>query len=144
MRDHGGNLDEAKARFGAGDWIDLSTGINRRPWSIPEMDAGVWRNLPTRAAQAALLAQARQAWHVGPEAGGIALGGAQAAIQMVPCLRPTGRAAVLGLTYNEHAACLERVGWTVTLVSGSGQNMGVMRRVFCLRRSADHRELRPL
>lgn len=27
---------------------------------------------------------------------------------------------------------------------GSGQNMGVMRRVFCLRRSADHRELRPL
>jgi len=29
-------------------------------------------------------------------------------------------------------------------VNGSGQNMGVMRRVFCLRRSADHRELRPL
>ena len=27
---------------------------------------------------------------------------------------------------------------------GSGQNMGFMRRVFCLRRSADHRELRPL
>ena len=27
---------------------------------------------------------------------------------------------------------------------GSGQNMGVMRRVFCLLRSADHRELRPL
>ena len=27
---------------------------------------------------------------------------------------------------------------------GSGQNMGVMPRVFCLRRSADHRELRPL
>ena len=30
------------------------------------------------------------------------------------------------------------------LLPGSGQNMGVMRRVFCLRRSADHRELRPL
>lgn len=28
--------------------------------------------------------------------------------------------------------------------AGSGQNMGVMPRVFCLRRSADHRELRPL
>ena len=28
--------------------------------------------------------------------------------------------------------------------TGSGQNMGVMRRIFCLRRSADHRELRPL
>ena len=30
------------------------------------------------------------------------------------------------------------------VASGSGQNMGVMRGVFCLRRSADHRELRPL
>lgn len=29
-------------------------------------------------------------------------------------------------------------------LGGSGQNMGVMRGVFCLRRSADHRELRPL
>jgi hypothetical protein len=38
-------------------------------------------------------------------------------------------------------------GETGDLVSGglgSGQNMGVMRGVFCLRRSADHRELRPL
>ena len=33
---------------------------------------------------------------------------------------------------------------TSTATGGSGQNMGVMRRVFCLRRSADHRELRPL
>ncbi|SNY60164.1 hypothetical protein SAMN06297129_3913 [Pseudooceanicola antarcticus] len=32
----------------------------------------------------------------------------------------------------------------VFALKGSGQNMGVMRRVFCLRRSADHRELRPL
>jgi TRAP-type mannitol/chloroaromatic compound transport system permease large subunit len=32
----------------------------------------------------------------------------------------------------------------ISNVFGSGQNMGVMRRVFCLRRSADHRELRPL
>jgi len=29
-------------------------------------------------------------------------------------------------------------------LGGSGQNMVVMRRVFCLRRSADHLELRPL
>ena len=58
MRDHGGNLDAAVARFGAGDWIDLSTGINRRPWPLPPLEAEVWRHLPTRAAQEALVAQA--------------------------------------------------------------------------------------
>ena len=37
-----------------------------------------------------------------------------------------------------NTATVQFINW------GSGQNMGVMRRVFCLRRSADHRELRPL
>lgn len=36
------------------------------------------------------------------------------------------------------------IAFNVGVELGSGQNMGVMRRVFCLRRSADHRELRPL
>ena len=36
------------------------------------------------------------------------------------------------------------VGQGASVDLGSGQNMGVMRGVFCLRRSADHRELRPL
>ena len=53
MRDHGGNLDQAMACYGAGNWIDLSTGINRRPWPVPALSAAAWRNLPTKAAQAA-------------------------------------------------------------------------------------------
>lgn len=117
MRDHGGNLDWAMSAFGAGDWIDLSTGINRRPWPVPALTADCWRNLPTRAAQAGLMAQAVRAWGVSDKASGVALGGAQAAIQMVPLLRPVGHAAVLGPTYNEHAACLEQAGWTVRAVT---------------------------
>lgn len=114
MRDHGGNLDQAIAVHGAGDWIDLSTGINRRPWPLPDdIPAAAWRNLPTRAAQAALVRQAALAWGAAPAAGGLALGGAQAAIQLVPRLRPAGTAAVLGPTYNEHAACLSAAGWPV-------------------------------
>ena len=36
IRDHGGDLDRARAAYGgaAGEWIDLSTGINRLPYPI--------------------------------------------------------------------------------------------------------------
>ena len=113
MRDHGGNLDQAMALHGGDDWIDLSTGINRRPWPMPELPADLWRNLPTKTLQADLLQQARTAWGVGGAAAGLSLGGAQAAIQIVPRLRPVGTAAVLGPTYNEHAACLAQEGWHI-------------------------------
>ncbi len=116
MRDHGGNLDQATKVYGQGDWIDLSTGINRRPWPVPALSAGAWCNLPTKAAQAGLVARASAAWGANPGSAGVALGGAQAAIQLVPRLRPIGRAAVLGPTYNEHAACLEAEGWQTKTV----------------------------
>lgn len=125
MRDHGGNLDQAMAAFGAGDWIDLSTGINRRPWPVPALSSGSWRNLPTRAALAGLMAQAAQTWAVPAQVAGVALAGAQSAIQMVPLLRHPGRAAVLGPTYNEHAACLVQSGWTVTQVGSLDALRGV-------------------
>lgn len=124
MRDHGGNLDQAMASYGAGDWIDLSTGINRRPWPVPDLPAAAWRNLPTRAAQAALVAQAAASWGAAEGVAGLALGGAQAAIQLVPRLRPKGRAAVLGPTYNEHAACLIAEGWQVDAVSDPADLVG--------------------
>lgn len=112
-RDHGGNIDAAAARYGAGDWIDLSTGINRRPWPVADLPAEVWRALPTRAAQDALIAAAA-AWfgcatdHVLPMAG------ASAAIQLAPRTLHAGRAAVLTPSYNEHAASLRAAGWQVT------------------------------
>lgn len=117
MRDHGGDLDQAMARFGAGDWLDLSTGINRRPWPLPVLSPESWRALPTRAAQAALVRQAAEVWGAPDAAAGVALAGAQAAIQAVPSLRTPGRAVVLGPTYNEHAACLAAAGWQVTMGS---------------------------
>ncbi|WP_405406414.1 threonine-phosphate decarboxylase CobD [Paracoccus sp. Ld10] len=112
-RDHGGNLDAAQARFGIGDWIDLSTGINRRPWPVPPLSHTAFRALPMAAAEQALVRVAAD-WfgcavdHVLPMAG------ATAAIQLVPRLRPAGRAAVLTPSYNEHAASLTAAGWRVT------------------------------
>lgn len=122
MRDHGGNIDGAKARFGGGDWIDLSTGINRVPYPLPDVQPEDWTMLPTRTAKQALLDVARKAY--GTTAPLLAVAGAQAAIQMIPRLGPAGRARVLGPTYNEHAACLRAAGWTVEEVTRLGQLAG--------------------
>ncbi|MGY6705161.1 threonine-phosphate decarboxylase CobD [Roseinatronobacter sp.] len=114
MRDHGGNLDAAIARYGGSDWIDLSTGINRRPYPVPALPQTVWHGLPTAQAQTALVRAAAQAWGAAPETAGLALGGAQAAIQLVPYLLPRGgQACVLAPSYNEHGACLRAAGWQV-------------------------------
>ena len=55
MRDHGGNIDGAIARFGGTDWIDLSTGINRVPYPVPALKPEDWTMLPTQTAKQALL-----------------------------------------------------------------------------------------
>ncbi|PJE34335.1 hypothetical protein CVM52_22870, partial [Pseudooceanicola lipolyticus] len=51
-RDHGGGLDAAVARWGGarGDWIDLSTGINPRPYKISGFAPEDWTALPDRGA----------------------------------------------------------------------------------------------
>ena len=54
---HGGGLEAAKRHFGGGDWIDLSTGINPRPWPVAEV-AFDWQRLPDPHALAQLEAVA--------------------------------------------------------------------------------------
>lgn len=113
MRDHGGNLDEAIARFGGSreEWVDLSTGINRVPYPVPPISAHAWRDLPTRSDLRRLADAARTAY--GANCCVLPVAGAQAAIQMVPRLRPPGFARIVSPTYNEHAAALVSAGWRV-------------------------------
>ena len=82
MRDHGGNLDEAMARFGGGrtDWLDLSTGINRAPYPLPAFSAHAANDLPTKADMARLCAAARMAYATTGSV--LPVAGAQAAIRM--------------------------------------------------------------
>ena len=47
VRDHGGNLEQARATYGGVDWIDLSTGINRVPYPVPALSAEAFSALPT-------------------------------------------------------------------------------------------------
>lgn len=118
MRDHGGNLDQAIARFGrpGAEWIDLSTGINRCPYPVPALAPHAWNALPTRSDMQSLIAAAAKSYSTAAAIAPVA--GAQMAIQMIPRLDSPGRARVLSPTYNEHAASLRSAGWTVTEVPG--------------------------
>jgi cobalamin biosynthetic protein CobC len=117
IRDHGGNLDVARARFGGRleDWIDLSTGINRRPYPVRALEPRHWSALPSRSDSDALHAAARQAYAT--TAAVLAVAGAQAAIQLLPHLAPPGRVRVLAPTYSEFAPVLTAAGWQVQDVS---------------------------
>ncbi|MGY4487013.1 histidinol-phosphate/aromatic aminotransferase/cobyric acid decarboxylase-like protein [Bradyrhizobium sp. LM3.2] len=117
MREHGGNLDLAQQRFGgrAEDWIDLSTGINRLPYPVGEVSSRAWNALPSRSEIEALHQAARHAYRT--SAAVVALGGAQAAIQLLPQLAPPGCARILAPTYNEYAGVLSAAGWKVEEVS---------------------------
>lgn len=123
MRDHGGNLDAAIAQFGRGDWIDLSTGINRRPYPLPEFAPQDWTALPTASAMAKLRDAAAQAYGTTAERV-LPLSGAQAAIQLYPRLSPPGTARILSPTYNEHAGSLSAQDWQVDTVQTLGALAG--------------------
>ena len=130
MREHGGDLDRAVALYGgaAATWIDLSTGINPRPYPLPELPPDLWAKLPKNSQLEALEAAAAKAY--GTAAICLTVAGAQAAIQMIPHLSPRGRARVVSPTYNEHAAALRNAGWRVdvceTLEGLSGADLAVV------------------
>jgi cobalamin biosynthetic protein CobC len=130
MRDHGGNIGAAVARFGGqlDQWIDLSTGINRLPYPCPPLAPQLWQRLPMAEDMAALLDTA--AGYYDTDAPAMVCAGAQAAIQMIPHLRPKGCVAVLDPSYNEHAAALAASGWHVHRVASlddmAGADMAVV------------------
>lgn len=130
MREHGGNLDLARQRFGgrAEDWIDLSTGINRLPYPVDEIDVHHWQALPSRSEIDALHQAAQHAYRT--TAPIVAMGGAQAAIQLLPQLAPRGRARILAPTYNEYAPVLSAAGWAVEEVGEldalAGANLAIV------------------
>ena len=114
--DHGGGIDAACARWGGarGDWLDLSTGINPRPYPIPPLPVDAWTALPDQAAHAALEQAARRFWNIPASAAVIAAPGASALIARIPALLPAAQVAIPGPTYNEHARAFRACGWAVS------------------------------
>jgi L-threonine-O-3-phosphate decarboxylase len=100
MLEHGGKLAQAAQRYGipAENWLDLSTGINPSGWPVPALPADAWRRLPEDSDG---LIDAARAYYGAAHL--LAVSGSQAAIQVLPTLRATGRIGMLQPTYSEHA-----------------------------------------
>lgn len=100
MLEHGGNLNDAVARFGRPrlQWLDLSTGINPRGYPVPALQPDAWHRLPEENPD--FIAAAR-AYYRAPHL--LAIAGSQAAIQALPMLRSRSRVIVAAPAYAEHA-----------------------------------------
>lgn len=143
-RDHGGDADRAAARFGGGDWIDLSTGINRRPWPLGPVADSAWRDLPQAGAEASLR-RAAAGWLGVDPARVLAVPGASSAIAVLPRLigAPPGEAAVLARSYNEHGAALAGAGWRLRSVDDAADMAGADLAVLVNPNNPDGREWAP-
>lgn len=98
--EHGGRLREAAGRYQIpqSDWLDLSTGINPLGWPVPEVPARAWLRLPEDE-DGLETAAARYYGTAEP----LPVAGSQAAIAMLPRLRPPCRVGIPGVGYREHA-----------------------------------------
>lgn len=102
LRHHGGNLAAARARFGDGDWLDLSTGINPIAWPIPEQLRPALGPLPTPGALAELEAVA--AAHFGVAEDHVcAVPGSEMGLRLLGMLLG-GRACHVAPAYRTHGA----------------------------------------
>ncbi|MHB1233313.1 MAG: threonine-phosphate decarboxylase CobD [Burkholderiales bacterium] len=107
MLEHGGNILEAAQRYGIPHdaWLDLSTGINPVGWPVPALPAETWRRLPEAEDS---LTEAAAAYYGTPLL--LPVAGSQAAIQLLPALRPASRVGILRPSYREHAHAWTRYG----------------------------------
>ncbi|WP_294329891.1 aminotransferase class I/II-fold pyridoxal phosphate-dependent enzyme [uncultured Sphingomonas sp.] len=99
---HGGNLAAARARFGDGDWLDLSTGINPVAWPVPEQLRPALGPLPTPRALAEM--EAAAAAHFGVASDHVcAVPGSEMGLRLLGMLLG-GRACHRAPGYRTHGA----------------------------------------
>lgn len=114
---HGGRLAAARAAFpdAPAPWLDLSTGINPRPYPARRADAAALRRLPDPEEVAALEAAAAQAFGVSPDRVA-ATPGTEAALRALPRLLGARSVAIAAPTYGGHAEAWRLAGAKVSLV----------------------------
>jgi cobalamin biosynthetic protein CobC len=104
--DHGGNIVSASEQYGVGldQWIDLSTGINPKPYPV-ELDVASFQHLPyLRPEFIAASTHYYQSSHFLP------VTGTQAAIQKLPHLLADFPVLIPQVGYQEHAKYWQRKG----------------------------------
>ena len=95
--EHGGRLSLARRQFpnALQPWLDLSTGVNPRPYPLPVLATEVWSRLPDEDDFAATQKAAERSYHVPSGAQVVAGAGVQSFIQLIPYAFPARRVAVL-------------------------------------------------
>ncbi len=117
---HGGDLLYATKMFGTPDegWLDLSTGINPRPYPVENISASCWIRLPERSLENALEQAARNYYRLPSSASLVIAPGTQLLIQTLPRLF-AGRVpvSIVGPTYEGHLHAWENNGHPVRVIS---------------------------
>ncbi|MGC5704250.1 threonine-phosphate decarboxylase [Pseudomonas sp. NFXW11] len=110
MLEHGGRLRKAAKEHGIAEeaWLDLSSGLAPWPFPLPAIPLRAWARLPETDDG---LEQAACTYYGASEV--LPVAGSQAAIQLLPRLRRTGRVGVLSPCYAEHAEAWRRSGYRV-------------------------------
>ncbi|PDT03463.1 threonine-phosphate decarboxylase [Rhizobium chutanense] len=151
---HGGGITAVAATFGGRpeDWLDLSTGINPCPVSLPDIPARAWQRLPDRHLVDEARIAARDHYGSG-EILPLPVPGTQSVIQLLPRLLrqdkqiavtddrvavtdnkvavTDDRVAVVSPTYGEYARAFTSAGFAVDAVNdvaeiGAGHRLAVV------------------
>ncbi|HEY7244230.1 MAG TPA: threonine-phosphate decarboxylase CobD [Xanthobacteraceae bacterium] len=120
---HGGDLTEARRQFphAPEPFLDLSTGINPRPYPIPQISSELLARLP-QSAEVDRLCAAAAAFYGAPSRDCVlAAPGTQLLLPLVASLVPAGAAAILGPTYAEHARACALAGHAIKEVHQVGE-----------------------
>jgi cobalamin biosynthetic protein CobC len=115
LRQHGGRLAAAAAQFPAAPtpWIDLSTGVNPRPYPAPSATRSARARLPDPAETTDLEGVAATAFGVCCASRTIAVPGSEAALRLLARLLPVKTVAIAGPTYGSHGAAWRSAGAAV-------------------------------
>lgn len=107
---HGGDLIAAEARYGIprAQWLDLSTGMNPRPYPVFGLPDDAFQQLPYLLPE--LVGAAAQYYG---QSDGIPLSGSQACIEVLPQLLPDLPVLVPEIGYQEHRQHWLRAGRVV-------------------------------
>ncbi|MFK0163243.1 threonine-phosphate decarboxylase CobD [Rhizobium sp. NPDC090279] len=115
---HGGGITAAARQYGGRPeaWLDLSTGINPNPVSLPEIPVPAWHRLPDQHLQERAREAARGYYRSG-DISPLPVPGTQSVIQLLPRLVTGGSVAILSPTYGEYARAFTLAGLRVRHVS---------------------------
>lgn len=122
---HGGRLAAAKAAFPDAPlpWLDLSTGINPRPYPSRRATVAALQRLPDPEEIRELEAVAARAFGAAPEQVA-AVPGTEAALRALPRLLKARSAAIVSPTYGGHAEAWRLAGAKVACVSWEQASQG--------------------